>query len=100
MALRHPSVARFGIKGNLIAPNRGGVLDPILGFWIFRFQQIGLHPASDGTASPARGQFYAPGMPWVIVTINEYAREADPVLWETLDKNPNISAGLRTELQA
>jgi len=98
IAMGHPGVQRFGIKGNAIKPNRTTVFDPILGFWIFRFQQIGRHPASDGVASPARGVSFAPGQPWVIVTINEFAREADLDLWTNLHRNTNVSAGLRAEL--
>ena len=98
IALRHPGVQRFGIKGQMITTNRTGVFDPILGFWLFRFQQIGRHPATDGVASPARGVNFAPGQPWVIVTINELAREADQGVWETLHLNPHVGQALRTEL--
>jgi hypothetical protein len=98
IAMGHPAIKRFGIKGNAITPNRATVFDPILGFWIFRFQQIGKHPASDGVASPARGVSFAPGQPWVVVTINEFAREADLDLWTSLNRNTNVSAGLRAEL--
>jgi hypothetical protein len=98
IALGNPAVKRFGIKGKMIPPNRTNVFDPILGFWIFRFQQLGRHPATDGVASPARGQFFAPGTPWVVVTINELAREADPDLWASLDRNTNVSAALRADL--
>ncbi len=98
MALRHPQITRFGIKGNSITPNQTGVFDPILGFWLFRFQQIGRHPATDGVASPARGTFFAPGQPWVIVTINEFARDADQDLWTTLHRNTNVGTALRSEL--
>jgi hypothetical protein len=98
IALGHPAIKRFGINGKMIQTNRTTVFDPILGFWIFRFQQIGKHPASDGVASAARGVSFAPGQPWVIVTINEFAREADTSLWTTLNQNTNISAGLRAEL--
>ena len=76
IAMGHPAIKRFGIKGNAITPNRATVFDPILGFWIFRFQQIGKHPASDGVASPARGTSFAPGQPWVVVTINEFAPQS------------------------
>ncbi|HPU51646.1 MAG TPA: hypothetical protein PK359_08820 [Burkholderiaceae bacterium] len=98
IALGHPAVQRFGINGNSIPPNRTDVFDPILGYWIFRFQQIGRHPASDGVASPARGTFFAPGQPWVIVTINEFAREADTDLWTNLHRNTNVGGALRAEL--
>jgi hypothetical protein len=98
IALGHPGIKRFGINGKMIQTNRTTIFDPILGFWIFRFQQIGRHPASDGVASPARGLSFAPGQPWVIVTINEFAREADTALWTTLNQNTNIGAALRAEL--
>ena len=98
IALGHPSVRNFAIKGTLIPPTGGTVFDPILGFWIFRFQQIGKHAASDGVASPARGTLFAPGQPWVIVTINELAQEADRVLWAGLNLNMTLSAVLRAEL--
>lgn len=98
IAMGHPSIQRFGIKGNAIKPNRTTVFDPILGFWIFRFQQIDKQPASDGVASPARGFSFAPGHPWVIVTINQYAREADLDLWTNLNRNKHVSAALRAEL--
>lgn len=41
MALNDPAIARFGLKGNSIRPERGGTFDTVLGFWIFRFQQLG-----------------------------------------------------------
>jgi hypothetical protein len=91
-------VKNFGIKGQLIRTNQSTVFDPILGFWLFRFQQIGRHPATDGVASPARGLSFAPGQPWVVVTINEFAREANPELWAVLNRNTTLSAGLRAEL--
>ena len=52
----------------------------------------------DGIASPARGASYAPGTPWVIFTFNNFAREADPELWENLPLNGTVSAALRAEL--
>ncbi len=98
IALQLPSVTSFGIKGNSIQPPRDSNFDPVLGFWIYRFQQIGHHPAGDGVASPARGITFAPGNPWVIVTFNDFARQADPDLWEGLPRNNSISAQLRAEL--
>jgi hypothetical protein len=98
MALDHPGVKQFGIKGQLIRPNHSSVFDPILGFWLFRFQQIGRHQATDGVASPARGMHFAPGHEWVVVTLNEYAHEANPELWAVLNRNNTLSAGLRAEL--
>ena len=49
-------------------------------------------------ASPARGTLFAPGQPWVIVTINQLAAEADAALWAGLNHNMTLSAGLRAEL--
>jgi hypothetical protein len=98
IALDHPGVRRFGIKGELIPTRHSSVFDPILGFWLFRFQQIGRHPGIDGVASPARGMSFAPGQPWVVVTLNEYAREANPELWAVLNRNTSLSAALRAEL--
>lgn len=99
MALDHPGVKRFGIKGQLMPPTpHSSIFDPILGFWLFRFQQIGKHQATDGVASPARGMHFAPGHQWVVVTLNEYAREANPELWAVLNRNNTLSAALRAEL--
>ena len=98
MALRHPSIARFGIKGESPIPSRGPNFDPVLGFWIFRFQQLERHPSGDGVASPARGTNFAPGTPWVIVSFNRLAKESDPQTWATLNLNPNITQQLRAEL--
>jgi hypothetical protein len=98
MALRAPRVAKFGINGKSIDVTRDPVFDTTLGFWIFRFQQLGAHPTQDGVASPARGVTYAPGTPWVIFSFNEFARESDPELWEALSRNNSLSAALRAEL--
>jgi hypothetical protein len=97
LALGVPSVGKFGLKGNSLRPPKDGQFDPILGFWIFRLQQLGRH-TGDGIASPARGVSFAPGNPWVIFTFNEFASEADRELWENLDRNKTISAPLRAEL--
>jgi len=98
MALQLPSVVGFGLKGRSLQPQRDSQFDPILGFWIYRFQQIGRHPGGDGIASPARGVTFAPGTPWVIFTFNDFARQADQQLWERLPQNNTLSAPLRAEL--
>jgi len=98
MALRHPTLAKFGINGRSLDVSREPVFDPILGFWIFRLQQLGQHPVVDGIASPARGATFAPGTPWVIFTFNDFARQTDPELWEALPRNNFISPALRDEL--
>jgi hypothetical protein len=100
MALNAPQVARFGIKGNSIPVTRDPVFDTTLGFWIFRFQQLGAHPTQDGVASPARGLVYAPGTPWVIFTFNDFARQSDPEVWEGLPRVNALSPALRAELAA
>lgn len=98
MALNDPAIARFGLKGNSIRPERGGTFDTVLGFWIFRFQQLGKHPGGDGIASPARGAFFAPNSPWVIFSFNDLARRPDRELWEKLPNNTSLSPALRAEL--
>jgi hypothetical protein len=98
MAMSTPQIAKFGLKGNSLQPSRDGVFDPILGFWIFRMQQLGRHPGGDGVASPARGAAFAPGSPWVIFSFNEFARQSDPELWEKLPNNISLSGALRAEL--
>ena len=55
MALNHPGVRKFGINGTSLPPPRDRQFDPILGFWIFRLQQLGKNPVMDGIASPALG---------------------------------------------
>ena len=98
MALELPSVVRFGLKGRSLQPQRDSQFDPILGFWIYRFQQLGKHPGGDGIASPARGVSFAPGTPWVIFSFNEFARQADEELWQKLPQNSTLSPQLRAEL--
>jgi hypothetical protein len=98
IALTQPSVARFGLKGTSIPVTRGGTFDTVLGFWIFRFQQLGKHPGGDGIASPAHGAFFAPNSPWVIFSFNDFARQADRELWERLPSNNTLSPQLRAEL--
>jgi len=98
IALNHPSVRNFGIKGTSIVPPRNSQFDPILGFWIYRFQQLGKTPVIDGIASPARGTFYAPATPWVIFWFNEFAKEVDEQLWLNLPRNVTIGPELRAEL--
>ena len=98
IALTLPGIAKFGLNGDFIQPPHNGRFDPILGFWIFRLQQIGKHPTSDGVASTARGINFAPGNPWVIVTFNDLARQADQELWEGLPRSGSISPALRAEL--
>lgn len=99
IALAHPQIARFGIaKGNSLPPPRDTQYDPILGFWIFRLQQLGKMPVVDGFASPARGATFAPGSPWVIGWFNHFAREADPELWANLPNNITVGAELKAEL--
>lgn len=97
-ALGGPRVSQFGIKGKSVPVTREPVFDTTLGFWVFRFQQLGKHSTMDGIASPARGTTYAQGTPWVIFTFNEFAREADPELWEGLPRNSSVSGALRAEL--
>ncbi|MBP8308731.1 MAG: hypothetical protein KAY46_15770 [Burkholderiaceae bacterium] len=97
IALGHPQIKRFGINGDSPTPSRGTKFDPVLGFWIFRIQQLGAQPG-DGVASPARGINFGPGSPWVVVTINRFAKEADPDLWASLDRNTFLSPQLRAEL--
>ena len=98
MALNAPQVATFGIHGTSLAVSKEPKFDPILGFWIFRFQQLGKHPVFDGIASPAHGVTFAPGTPWVVFTFNEFARQSDPEVWEGLPRNQTLSAPLRAEL--
>ena len=98
MALNAPQVATFGIHGTSLAVSKEPKFDPILGFWIFRFQQLGKHPVFDGIASPAHGVAFAPGTPWVVFTFNEFARQSDPEVWERLPRNQTLSAPLRAEL--
>ncbi|WNJ92093.1 hypothetical protein [Bosea sp. 685] len=98
MFQRHPKVKQFGIKGKSLPISREGIFDTTLAFWIFRMQQIDKQAASDGVVSPARGTSFAPSQPWTIVTFNRYAREAEPEMWANLNRNPFISAALRTEL--
>lgn len=97
IAHEHPSLRRFGINGDNPMPSRTPTFDPVLGFWIFRLQQLGRH-TGDGIASPARGVFFAPDTPWVIVSFNRFARETDPELWAQLNRNNAISPALRAEL--
>lgn len=98
IALNHPALSKFGIKGNSLQPTRDSQFDPILGFWIFRLQQLGKMPVVDGFASPARGSSFAPGSPWVIGWFNHFAREADSGLWERLPHNVTVSPALKAEL--
>jgi hypothetical protein len=77
---------------------RGSTFDTVLGFWIFRLQQLGKHTGGDGIASPARGANFAPNSPWVIVSFNDFARQADRELWERLPSNNTLSPQLRAEL--
>ncbi|WP_274628785.1 hypothetical protein [Arvimicrobium flavum] len=99
MAQGHPQVSKFGIaNGNQLPPPRDTQYDAILGFWIFRFQQLGKMPVVDGFASPARGATFAPGSPWVIGWFNHFARETDPELWNNLPNNTTVSPALKAEL--
>jgi hypothetical protein len=97
-ALNHPGVRKFGINGTSLPPPRDRQFDPILGFWIFRLQQLGKNPVIDGIASPALGTSYAPGTPWVIFWFNQFAKEADEELWLNLPRNVTVSPELRAEL--
>jgi hypothetical protein len=95
--MNQPQIAKFGISGNSLRPTRDGKFDTILGFWIYRMQQLG-SANLDGIVSPAKGVNFAANSPWVIVSFNDYARQADAAVWQSLSKNTSLSAQLRAEL--
>ncbi|MET3900953.1 hypothetical protein ABIB57_004921 [Devosia sp. UYZn731] len=89
---------QVAINGSKMQPNRDTIFDPILGFYIFRMQQLGKMSVVDGVASPAKGANFAPGTPWVVYWFNYYAKLADPALWESLPRNRTLSPSLAAEL--
>ncbi len=75
-----------------------GSFDAVLGFWIYAYEDFP-GATSDGIVSPARGTTYAAGEMWLIAYLNGRVNKLSPDVWASLDKNPEISQALRTELQ-
>jgi hypothetical protein len=93
-----PSAARSG----LAIPTLSGQFDPTTGFWISLAQQSFRSKPGvtiDGIVSPARGQQYHPGCPWVIFSINLRLFEAAPKVFLDLPNNPELRPSLRASLK-
>lgn len=86
----------------LAVPTLSGLFDAVTGFWIYQSQSNYLQRGGvtiDGIVSPARGELYHPGCPWVIIHLNFFLHKQAPAVFDALPDNAELRPTLRTSLR-
>lgn len=92
-------VPHLGVGSLKPYPQLTGIYDTILGFWIFRLQEM-IQTKIDGIVSPVTGDdMYTGGKYWTLAGLNLILKSTVPNKYEKLHEDPRLSMNLRNAIK-